>query len=52
MEMYNSLPVRPEVCAAADKRHVEVIALPTPELCGKLQQVRSEDINAVLHVTC
>jgi hypothetical protein len=50
--MYGGLPVMPEVYTAAEQRHIEVAALPTPELCGRLQPLRSEDINAVLHVTC
>jgi hypothetical protein len=50
--MYGGLPVMPEVYAAAEKRHIEVVALPTPELCAKLKSLRPDDINAVLHVTC
>jgi len=50
--MYGSLPVMPEVYAAAQKKGVEVIALPTPKLCDRLKKLLPEDINAVLHVTC
>ncbi len=50
--MYGRLPVMPEVYAAAAQRHVEVIALRTPELCGQLRALRAEEINAVLHLTC
>jgi hypothetical protein len=50
--MYGRLPVAPEVYAAAQKNRIEVVALPTPELCERLAELRSNDINAVLHVTC
>ncbi len=50
--MYGGLPVMPEVYALAEQRQIQVIALPTRELCAKLRSLRPEDINAVLHVTC
>lgn len=50
--MYGKLPVMPEVYAAAERERIEVVALPTPELCGKLLKLNAKDINAVLHVTC
>lgn len=50
--MYGSLPVMPDVYAAAEQRHIEVVALPTPELCDKLKSLQPEDVNAVLHLTC
>ena len=50
--MYGKLPVMPEVYAAAKKQRIEVIALPTRDLCGKLRRLKSKDVNAVLHVTC
>jgi hypothetical protein len=50
--MYGKLPVMPEVYAAAKKERVEVVALPTPELSGKLMKLKPKDVNAVLHVTC
>lgn len=50
--MYGKLPIMPEVYAAAEKEWIEVVALPTPELCGKLLKLKSKDVNAVLHVTC
>jgi len=31
---------------------IEVVALPTREVCGKLERLKADDINAVLHVTC
>jgi len=50
--MYGKLPVMPEVYDMAVKKHIKVIALPTPELCDKLLKLSAKDINAVLHVTC
>jgi hypothetical protein len=50
--MYGKLPVMSEVYAAANKQQIEVVALPTQELCGKLLKLKSKDVNAVLHVTC
>lgn len=50
--MYGALPIMPAVYAAAEKRGIQVVALPTPEICGKLQSTEADDINAVLHVTC
>ncbi len=50
--LYGSLPVMPEIYAEAARRHIEVIALPTPEICAKLRPLPAEDINAVLHLTC
>jgi len=50
--MYGRLPVMPEVYTAATKAGVEVVALPTPELCSELKKFLPKDVNAVLHVTC
>jgi hypothetical protein len=50
--MYGKLPVMPEVYAAAQRQHIELVALPTPDICRKLQDMASTDINAILHVTC
>jgi hypothetical protein len=35
--MYGALPIRPEVCAAAEEKGIEVVARRTPELCAVLQ---------------
>ena len=50
--LYGKLPIMPELYAAAEGKGIEVVALPTPELCGLLQNLKPKDINAVLHVTC
>ena len=50
--MYGKLPIMPELYAAAEEKGIEVVARPTPELCGVLQKLKPRDINAILHVTC
>jgi hypothetical protein len=50
--MYGKLPVMPELYDAAEKKGIEVVARPTPELCGILQELKPKDVNAILHVTC
>ena len=49
---YGSLPVMDEVYAEAKQRGIEVIALPTRDLCKKLSKCKAKDVNAILHVTC
>ena len=46
------LPVMPEVYAEADRRGVEVIALPTREACEVLKRGGASRTAAILHVTC
>ncbi len=50
--MYGKLPIMSEVYTEAEKKGIEVVALPTAELCVMLQNLKPKDINAVLHVTC
>jgi hypothetical protein len=50
--MYGKLPIMPELCTAAEEKGIEVVARPTPELCGMLQDLKPKDVNAILHVTC
>lgn len=49
---YGSLPIMPEVYEEAKRRGVEVVAMPTVEVCKLVKDYRTKDINAVLHVTC
>ena len=49
---YGSLPVMPEVYEQAAKHGVEVIALPTEQVCDLVKAFREEDVNAILHATC
>ena len=50
--LYGKLPIMPELYAAAEGKGIEVVALPTPELCSVLQKLKRKEVNAVLHVTC
>jgi hypothetical protein len=49
---YGSLPVMPEVAAEAERRGVELVAVPTEEALGLLREAKAQDVYAVLHVTC
>jgi len=49
---YGSLPVLPEVYEEAERKGVEVVALPTEKVCRLVKELRPKDINAILHVTC
>ena len=46
------LPIMPEVYQEAQRRGVEVVAVPTEEACGLLTDVGPRDAAAVIHVTC
>jgi hypothetical protein len=46
------LPIMPEVRAAAEAKGVELITLPTADVCELLRSTDPEEVNAVLHVTC
>ncbi len=46
------LPVMPEVEAEAERRGIELVALPTAEACRLLADVKPRDAYAILHVTC
>ena len=50
--MYGKLPIMSELYATAEKKGIEVVARPTPEICGMLQDLKPKDINAILHATC
>ena len=50
--MYGKLPIMPELYATAEEKRIEVMARPTPKLCGILQDLKPKDVNAILHVTC
>ncbi|HEC22272.1 MAG TPA: hypothetical protein ENI95_05075 [Chloroflexi bacterium] len=49
---YGSLPIMPEVFEEAERRGVEVVAVPTEEACRLLADLSAEEVNAILHVTC
>ena len=50
--MYGKLPIMSELYATAEKKGIEVVARPTPEIYGMLQELKPKDINAILHATC
>ena len=49
---YGSLPIMPEVYEEAKKKGVKVVAMPTVEVCKLVEDYRSKEVNAILHVTC
>ncbi len=47
-----ALPIMPEVYAEAEERGIEIVALPTPQACQLLSDLRPREVRAVLHITC
>jgi hypothetical protein len=47
-----SLPVMPEVGAEADRRGIELVAVPTEKALRLLGETKEKDAHAVLHITC
>ena len=50
--LYGSLPLTPEVEAEAERRGVELVAVPSEGACRLLEELEAGDVYAVLHVTC
>ena len=46
------LPIMPELRAAATKRGVEIVEMPTADACRMLADLDDDEIAAILHVTC
>jgi hypothetical protein len=46
------LPIASDVYAEAERRRIEVHALLTADACRLLADLKTEDVYAVLHVTC
>ena len=46
------LPIMAEVYEEAARRNVEIVALPTEAACRLIADLESDEVNAVLHVTC
>jgi hypothetical protein len=46
------LPIMEEVFAEAERRGVELVAMPTRDVCRLLADVPDDQVFAVLHVTC
>ncbi|MDJ0700068.1 MAG: hypothetical protein QNJ07_09445 [Woeseiaceae bacterium] len=49
---YGRLPVLPDIYVEAEKKGVEIIAMPTAEICELLKKYKRRDVNAILHITC
>jgi hypothetical protein len=49
---HGQLPIMPEVLREAERRGVEVVAVPTDEACGLLASADPRTVAAILHVTC
>jgi hypothetical protein len=49
---HGSLPIMPEVVDEADRRGVDLVALPTEEACRMIADLEPSDVHAILHVTC
>jgi hypothetical protein len=47
-----SLPIMPEVWHEAERRHIEVVAVPTEQALALLSDMPPADVRAILHVTC
>ena len=47
-----ALPVMDEVLVEAKRRGIEVIAVPTVEVCELLEKVKTGQAYAILHCTC
>lgn len=50
--VYGSLPIMPEVTEEADRRRVDLTAIPTEDACRLITSLDSREVHAVLHVTC
>ncbi len=46
------LPIMPEVYQEAERRGVEVVAVPTEEACRLLSGIGTGEAAALIHVTC
>jgi hypothetical protein len=49
---YGKLPIMPEVADEAERRGIEVVALPTDQACRLIDDCPDADVNAILHITC
>ncbi len=46
------LPITEDVRSEAERRGVEIVAVPTEEACRLLSESTLESTNAILHLTC
>ena len=47
-----SLPIMPAVWEEAERRGVEIVALPTEEALRLIRDLDARDLYAIIHVTC
>ena len=47
-----SLPIMPEVWREAERRHVEIVAVPTEQALALVSDAAGDDVRAIIHVTC
>jgi hypothetical protein len=47
-----SLPIMPQVLDEAQRREVDLTAVPTEEACQLISRLDSREVHAILHVTC
>jgi hypothetical protein len=50
--VYGSLPIMSEVTEEADRRRVDLTAIPTGDACRLIASLDRGEVHAVLHVTC
>ena len=50
--MYGSLPIMPQVREEAKRREIEIVAMPTEDVCCLLRKRKRKDTYAILHITC
>lgn len=49
---YGRLPIMPEVAEEAERRGIELVAVPTNQACRLIEDCPDAEVNAILHVTC
>jgi hypothetical protein len=49
---HGRLPIMPEVVAEAERRNVDLVAVPTEDACRLVAGLKPREVHAVLHVTC
>jgi len=47
-----SLPIMTEVWREAERRHIEIVALPTGQALELVSETAPKDVRAIIHVTC
>lgn len=50
--VHGSMPIMPEVVEEADRRGVDLTAVPTADACRLIADLDRREVHAVLHVTC